>query len=423
MIATADEASYFAPAKNYFSTGIWADNSQGISRYFQRPPGYGLIYGCMLLLFGSSALAGLKIFQILLFFLSIQLLGKCINHFTKSRKLALVASLFYALMPMYSGFMYYTLTEAVSPFLVIWLIYSYQLNSKSGLIQLLLATVAILLVRPQLLIFPLALFLLSALKKEKKRGIVLLVGCIPFTIWMIRAATISGEFQGLHPIYSDTNVSLYRPPHAEMTNLFRIWESDGERFHTTIAAIKSAKDSAEMKRVVRTIPREFQKECEPLFFQFHQLLNDPEYARSKEFKRKENKFISEVQRTRENLISKNRIQYIVITPVKSAKYLLSKSQLNLYLFQAELRGNLLIEGLRILSVLTINLGFFFAFLLLFRHKSLLELFMAASLILYLFYLAYFQRLNEERYLTPLLPVLLMVTALGIHNIGILKKFK
>lgn len=416
MIQTADEASYFSPVKNFLQNGVWADNSVGNSRYFQRPPGYGMIYGTLLLVFGKYSLAALKIIQISLFFLSVLLLGKILNKSLSSEKWALSGAAFFGFMPMFSGFMYFTLTEAVSPFLLLWVIYSYQLVSKNGSIQLLISVVMLLLVRPQLMIFPIALFLLALVVKERKKSALILLGFLPFAFWMIRSSHIAGEFQGLHPIYSNTNNSLYRPGHEAMTNLFRVWESDGEQFHTTISKIRAANDTNDFEIVLASIPQPFRVKVTPIFYDFNALLNDPEYALTQAFNDREEKFIERVESTRKQLISENKLQYYIFTPLKSTQYLLSKSQLNLYIFQEEFRGNPIMECLRVISVLTISIGFLMAAFLLFQNRYSIELVLSITSLIYLFYLIYFQRLNEERYLTPILPILVILIIIGAMRI-------
>jgi heme/copper-type cytochrome/quinol oxidase subunit 4 len=413
FVPTADDASYLSPPKNYLESGVWADNSQGVSRYFQRPPGYGAIFGIFHFVLGKYALIGLKIFQICIYFFTIYLLGKTLLILSKSEKWSLIGATIVAVLPIYSGFMYYTLTESLSPFLLLWTIYTF-LSSKS-LLVLTLPSALLLLVRPQLMIFPLALILFSILKKEKQKILAFSLSFLPLALWMLRSALISGEFQGLHPIYSDTNISLYRPSHAAMTDLFRIWESDGESFHQTIACISSAHDLEELKPCIDAIPEAFRRKTSPIIVEYFQLLHRSDYGNSEEFKKKEIAFIQGVKQTRKELIAASPWTHYLITPVKSAIYLLRKSQLNLNIFQDKFRGNVLMEFVRWISILLINLGMMSALIQLFKKKLNLITVLSAAIIAYFFYLIYFQRMNEERYLTPLLPILLILFILTLKD--------
>ena len=242
MILTADEASYLAPPVNYLSKGVWADNSDGITRFYQRPPGYGSIYMICTLILGKYAMLGIKIIQILGYFFSILLIGKISILLLPKQKLALTASLITALFPMYSGFMYYTLTEGITSFLTLWTIYSYlNFNPSKKTFPVIVSTSLLILVRPQMILLPFLFIVHHLLKSERKLALVISIGFIPFALWQVRTFSISTEIPGLHPIYSTQNNTLFRPSHEAMTNLFRIWESDGEQFHSAIAAIKNNK--------------------------------------------------------------------------------------------------------------------------------------------------------------------------------------
>ncbi len=79
LIYTADQPSYVAPALNFQSKGVWKDNSVGYSSYYQHPPGYGFLYYLCLHLSKDHPLLLLKIFQVLLFGLSVFLFGRILQ--------------------------------------------------------------------------------------------------------------------------------------------------------------------------------------------------------------------------------------------------------------------------------------------------------------------------------------------------------
>ncbi len=413
MIQTADEASYLAPPINYLSEGVWADNSDGITRFYQRTPGYGSIYMICTLILGKYALLGIKIIQILGYFFSILLIGKISILLLPKQKIALTAALITALLPMYSGFMYYTLTEGITPVLTLWTIYSYlNFNSSKKPFPVIVSTSLLILVRPQMILLPFLFIVYHLLKRERKLALVITLGFIPFALWQLRTFSISKEIPGLHPIYSSQNNTLFRPSHEAMTNLFRIWESDGEQFHSAIAAIKNGK----IDDALSTIPLQFHAQVKPLLAEYERVLNSKDAFKSREYLAAEKKLIKHTNAVINSLKKENKFLTHIKTPLESASYLLSKSQMNLYIFQDPLRGNPFIELLRILSVILINLGFLAALMLFFRFKfdelTVLSVFICVTF----FYLIYVQRLNEERYLTPLLPLLLICFLQGFDTI-------
>ncbi|MDP4683665.1 MAG: hypothetical protein NWS40_03140 [Crocinitomicaceae bacterium] len=413
MIQTADEASYLVPPINYLSEGIWADNSDGITRFYQRPPGYGSIYMICTLILGKYALLGIKTIQILGYFFSILLIGKISILLLPKQKTALTAALITALLPMYSGFMYYTLTEGITPVLTLWTIYSYlNFNPSKKPFAVIIATSLLILVRPQMILLPFLFIAYHLLKREKKLALVISIGFIPFALWQLRTFSISNEIPGLHSIYSSKNNTLFRPTHEAMTNLFRIWESDGEQFHAAIAAIKNNR----LDEALLEVPIEFHAEVKPILVEYERVLNSKNDFKSRKYLAAEKKLIRHTNAVINSLKKENKFLTHIKTPLESARYLLSKSQMNLYIFQDPLRGNPFIELLRILSVLLINLGFLAAFMLFFRFKLDVLTVLSAFMCITFFYLIYVQRLNEERYLTPFLPLLLICLLHGFDTL-------
>ena len=408
MVYTADEPSYTAPPVNFIHQGIWRDHFEGNSSYYQRTPGYGMIYGTCYLLFKEQAFTALRTIQLLCFFLSLLLIGKIFNSLLKNETAALMGSAFYGFIPIYSGFTAYTLTEGITPFLVIWTIYSLTSESRSKHAMVFLSTAILMLVRPQLAFLPVGMLVYQLIKGHYRTGLIMITAFLPILIWQIRSISIEGKLIGIHPIYSETNISLYRPGHEALTDLFRIWEHDGEKFHSFTGKLLKS-DSVSIDQTLEMIPMKFRSSVEPLALEYSTLLHDPSYGRTELYKRKERSFVLKVQHTREKLIAENKIQYYFITPLQSAKFLLTKSQLNQFIFQSTYRGNPFIEGLRILSVVTILSGVFFLFYYAFQFKNELLTVLSVAVLSYLFYLFFFQRMNEDRYLVPFLPILLIVS--------------
>lgn len=200
MVYTADEPSYTAPPVNFIHHGIWIDNFEGNSSYYQRPPGYGMIYGICYLLFKDQALTALRIIQLICFFLSILLIGKIFNTLLKNEIAAILGSAFYGFIPIYSGFTAYALTEGITPFLVIWTIYSLTSESRSKHMLIFLSTAILMLVRPQLAFLPVSMLLCELIKGHYRTGLIMITAFLPILIWQIRSISIEGKLIGIHPI-------------------------------------------------------------------------------------------------------------------------------------------------------------------------------------------------------------------------------
>lgn len=99
------------------------------------------------------------------------------------------------------------------------------------------------------------------------------------------------------------------------------------------------------------------------------------------------------------------------TPIGSAKELFVNSHLHLTTFQLKYRGAIWMEALRWSCLLVTLIGICSLFGISIFWKSVpkeLWLICLASVITIL-YLIFVQRLNEERYLTPILPLAFIAT--------------
>lgn len=410
LIPTADEASYLRPPQNWLEGKGWKDSSVGHSSYVQRPPGYGLVYLVCKLIFPQNPFILLKGVQILAFFFSVVFLAKILFETTKSTKTGLIGALIYGLLPCYNGFMYYTLTESLTPFILLLLTHEFiaVVKQKKPPFLFGLAVAFLLLLRPQLIVFPL-IYVVFLLLQSRKFWWVYFLSVVPFLMWQVRNFNITGS-ASLHPIYSTTNKSIYRPPHQALSNLFRIWEYRSDRFHETVGVLTRDTSSINLIAALQNVPQEHREMVKPILKDFQYVA----FEQNKMFQREnkirelpvEEEFVQKTNALRKQIISSNRIKYYISTPIKSAVELMTKSHLNLFVFQQPWRGNILVEVLRYICLIVINLSLIASILILFTAKTSTHFkLIALSVIITLFYYVFIQRLNEERYMTPLLPTM------------------
>jgi hypothetical protein len=417
LITTADEHSYFFPAESLFKSGNWNASGDGSTAYL-RTPGYGCIYFIALLIGNSKAFLILKIIQVGLYSGSLLFLFKLLCDFFTKRN-ALIATLIFGLLPCFHGFTYYTLSEAVIPFFMLWWTYTLLKPSKHDFIMLFSSTAALIMIRPQLLVFPLV-FALFYLIKKNKRSIYLLVGLIPFLLWQIRTATILGEWPGIHPVYSLSNNSIFRPPHQQLTELFKIWEHESDVFHKNMGLLSSDTSQNARIKVAATLPSHIQADVLPIFKGFQELrfLQNKSYAGKKlhDYLPGEEDLSHEIEKLTVRLKNENKLLYHFITPAKSLKKLLVTSMMNLNVFQDAWRDNALVIVLKTLCFVLILFGFITALVFCFLSKITVEIKMlAVSITLSIFYLVYVQRLNEERYVYPYLSICFMFLCLAFKK--------
>jgi hypothetical protein len=410
LITTADEASYLRPPQNWLEGKGWKDSSIGHSSYTQRPPGYGIVFLFCKIISPNNPFILLKIIHILAFFFSIIILYKVLYELIPKAKYVLIGTIVFGLLPCFNGFMYYTLTESLSPFFLLLLTHEFIAIVKHQRRPLLfgLSLTFLLLLRPQLIVFPL-IFVAFLLLKSRKFWWIYLLSTTPFLLWQVRNYNISGG-ASLHPIYSTTNKSFYRPPHEALSNLFRIWEYQSDQFHETVGVLIRDTSNISLNKALENVPDHLRKEVKQTLKDFQYVVFEQKVMFNQEKGIRElpieRKFISKTNALTKGIISSNKMQYYVITPIKSAIELMTKSHLNLFVFQKSWRGNILVEMLRYFCLIVINLSLLSMVLLLFLNNTpnYLKLIALGVICTFIYYI-FFQRMNEERYMTPLLPLM------------------
>ena len=420
LITTADEYSYFSPVDQFLNTFSWSENALGAKAYM-RTPGYGIIYLIAKILGGTHSFLVLKFIQILFFAGSILVFSQILQTLKVSEKLILFGTLIFGLMPMFSGFVYYTLSEAVLPFFTLWSFYAIlkaDVNQRISY-NVILSNGFLLIIRPQMLVLTLLLLLYFLIKRKRLFWSVFLA-FVPLFIWNIRTVTITGEWLGMNPIYSIKNNSLYREPHKEMTDLFRVWEFRGDYFHSTMALLSRDTANSTTQEVLQTIPTQYQAAVRPILIEFQKFRNLQRTNYSTKnissYLPGEQALIERIKTTRKVLIENNPIDYYFKTPLKSFKKLMMTSMMNLYVFQEPWKDQWIIVFLKYSSFLIISVGFFSSFFNLRNQSNIFISLSAISIILSIFYLSFVQRFNEERYLLPYLSLLFIHLLLSINSI-------
>lgn len=423
MITTADDFSYKAPAENFLETGVWKDNFEGASSYMQRTPGMGIWHLAAISILPQNPEIIHLIFHFLLHFLALLVLYKILQlHFSASY--SSLITILYALLPCFWGYLNYFLTESVTPSLLILLYGSYlQFEQTKNIKWIFIQSVLVFvlsMIRMQLLIFSIP-FILQILKLnytssfKLKPVLILIFAFSGITLWQIRNTVILKEWPGLHPIYHETNQSLYRPVHQSLGELYKIWEENGAKFHRDIEIISNTGFDPETERmkkitaVINSFPSEItaiagKKTLVHLFIEYSIICKEIKEGHSFHSER-ENNLLLKINKLTAEIKSEYPLTKRIFTLFRSAVFLFSKSQLNQPVFQNELRGFWWMEGIRILCIILINLSFLFVLLSFFMERKFIPNVFNFLIFAYIFYLIFFQTMNEERYLLPVLPLM------------------
>jgi hypothetical protein len=442
-IKTTDDASYLRPADNFIESGIWKDNSLGNSSYYQRTPGYGILYLVFKIFFNNNAIGFLVFFQTFLYGIGVYLFGKLIFILTDNQNLSIVSQIIYGFLPASYGFIFYNITEGITPFLMILFMYISVITIKKGfkisnLVFISFLFLFILLVRPQLLpfsfVYPVTLLYYYGFNKPIVFSIMffLTISFLGISLWFVRGYQISHEFIGLLPIYSRTNNSQYRPTHKALGELYKVWEYQPQNLHSALVpiwnnSIKGKLLKKDIDNAVNRIPIKVFKyisknNWENLFKDYQKTIfqqkkyYDLQQKMPNEILKSEEAFILKVKNYENDLKKEMKLDYYLLTPIKSYKKTAIHSNLNLQIFQSIYRGNFLIEILRWFSLIIFSGSVFISlWLWMFRIDILIRL-ISFSIFSYTFYLIFFQRMNETRYMSPIFPIALILTIYFINKI-------
>lgn len=441
-VLTSDDVIYIKPVMNFVGGKGWTDGSVGRQQYFSRPPGYSLFILPFYALFGlKKGLFFLKYTQLFLFSVSAVYLLKILEKLTNSNKFSFILSVLYGIFPIASGFVFYTLTEAITPAFLIFYVYFSQKGwistSKTLFLKASLILSFLVLIRPVLGMFliPLLVLVFYSQKNQltlKKRllqvFIFLSISLIPLLCWQVRVVNICGEFPGLYPVYDKEVKTIYRPTHRTIWAFGKCWGISGKDFHEYVGPIWEQviyPDSIQgnpIKRFISIIPTEIVRELgeeriQLAFLNYQHTVNiqKPYLLSNSKLPStlvvEEQKVIGLFNKLITTYKSKHWFKYHVLVPIHYLKEMSFHSNLNLYIFQHPWRGNLGMESARILS-LFVHFGVFVILFLSFfvPRLTFFTRLLSLSTLFYVLFLAYYFRELEERYTLPILPILFLIAS-------------
>lgn len=445
-VKTSDDPSYLNAPKNFIDKGVWKDNNRGLQSHFNRSPGYGLFFMPFYYFFKTNDLAYFKIFQVLLFSVAIFVFYKLCLLLTNNLLLSVILTCFLGITPFSSSFLFYTLTEGITPAFIIFFTYSLfkakhsSFNKLNWYILSALLFAVVFIIRPVLgiLIFGLLFFIIGDYYKlgikivSKTLILIILISFSTMSVWQIRNYKLTGDYIGLHPVYYKDNNSIFRPTLNSFWNFVEGWAEKGSDFHSYTVpfwtqTIQGDTSENQVKKLINNFPsyviNYYGKERLFNVFRCYQLsiFYQKEYYNNNlsiddNLIQKETIAISQIDKLTQDYKNNFWFNYHVISPIKVFKELAFHSNLSLYIFQTKYRGNIMIELLRIICYSFHVLLFINVFIVLINTKNKSEWFYFGVVpFIYIFYLCYFQRGIEERYTLPFVPILVLGLALNVNH--------
>ena len=405
-----------------------------------RSPGYGLLYATFRIFFlEQNAIHALIVFQILLFSLAVAILPQIGGLLGLEHKVAFGISLLVAVLPTFSGFLSYTLTEAITPSLVLiflYLLLRFYRNSSHFFLPVAVVMGFLLLVRPPMLIWIFSVLVLmftqSSRQMQKPLLSILIIALLPLFIWQIFISVQTEEIQGLHPIYQIDSNDLYRPLHSSIWNYHKAWGQEGPVFNRTVNAlwgnaINGENPDQTIEQIIQSSDRDAVKligseKLRKAYSDYYNILvtqvpfhKSGRILEGESLAEKELK--SRFQEFRETYTHHYFLDAYFLVPMEVYFKLGFHSNLSLFVFQKAWRGSFVVEMLRYFSFF-IHFGLFLLFPLaaFSTRKSVLCRSIFIPVLLYLGYLCFFQRGVEERYTLPVLVPMLLIVAAGANKL-------
>ena len=423
-LTATDDASYLAVVDRMLGDRPDLEKDPFGNRPDLRAPGYRLWYLIPRLVLGIPAsLSVLVLLQCALYAFAAMLLWEVflVHSIVAGARWLLI--LLFAIMPTFHGFLFHTITEGVTPALSLIVLCSALLAPRSRR-WLWIGTIAwslLMVTRPALMWVGLAL--LPSLWQQQRSVVqvaaIALLAFVPTALWWGNNMIKASRYVGLHEVYRADEPGINRPVHGAFWELAKSWGAHGDAFHPVMEnAFRAAleddlrehyADAFVQLAPMGTLTNKEENGIRDAFTQWQRFNHEqlaPALASAQHTigytTRDEQGIMSSLETITDQWRSEHFFHHQVLVPYRVLKEMIAHSNLNLYLFQGELRGTAWVEILRWISAIMHVLLFLCVLLAVFIRTPASLRWCAVGACAYIGYLAYVQRGVEERYTLPVL---------------------
>ncbi len=445
-VFSPDDEYYISPVENYLAGKGWKRSpAVGNGDYFRRVPGYSLVYLVFAKLYGHQTAHHLiKYFQLILFGVSVYCFCFIVFSITKQKLLTIIFSLLFGLVPFFSGWVYYTMTEAITPtlmvFYVFYLLRAYHQNDeKKKLLNYVAASFFlgyIILTRPYTGIAGLMIAAIVIndyyLKREsksfllllKKTAIISMLPLLMISTWTIRNYILTSEFVPLEKAFHPQSLDRMKPEFNGMVSFAKCWGEDGSYFNTYeqplyYRAISGDTSFTYVEQVLNSWPKNIIDE-----FGYQRLYNivkehqrvafmqkkyyDKNIAMPDQYSPEQIKLQQQYNELINEYKQKHFFSYWIKTPLIYLKRMVVHSNSSNIAFFQKNRDNRIINLIRYkLALLHIIIYSCLFFNLFFMKNDLNKTLFVYTPLLFVLFFTVIHREIEQRYMLPILPVMLM----------------
>jgi len=441
---SVDNIYYLSPAENYIKGNGWKSSTTlGKGTYFRRVPGYSILYYGFRKIFGKlHGVQFLKYFQLIFFLLSVIAIYRICHFFFKDKFTISVVTGLYGITPFFSSYTYFSLTESISPFLVVFFLFFllqayHNENRREKLVNYIISSFFIgfaILTRPYIGLAAILLPVLVFMDHYKKGNMLLIVkqlliiGALPLLMilsWTIRNYVITKEVVPLEKAYHPESLDRFKPEFKGFFSFVKCWGEDGYDFNKYqfplwVAARDGDTSRLQAEKALSHLPLDIISlygkdklmsainKYQQATYEQKQYLDKsipmpgdylPKQLKAqKEFE----KLISEYKRDRP-------FNYWVVTPLIYFRRMVFHSNTShIFLFQNKFRQNMIVNSSRIFLAL-LHIGAFIALfinLLLLRERTE-QMILVLIPFLFIIFFCTIHREIEQRYMLPILPLIII----------------
>lgn len=440
-IFSIDNEWYLPQIKNLLVGKGFTSNPEREHYDVRRTPVYPLFYGFHYLLFGEvNSFFFIRFTQIIIFALATIALFFATFNFTKNKKIAFVIAIIYGFNPTLVSYLYFTITEAISPSLVCFLFYflsrCYINNKKQDWFFTGLFFAMAALCRPAIFFFAPALFFAFIYINRKSfkiillNGLFVLLGCIMlFLPHIVRNYIVTnGDLVILEKYYGGDPMDL-GIPNIKLRDWISCWKNpanySSEVISNTIKVSILYDSTSTQEKVVTQLITKLPKEATMVnnkedIINAYGLLYNYYYAIIKEYSNveiafAEQKSIAKFQALKDEFIEKKPFQYYIKTPVQIFSSVVFQSNASTISMLDNYETSTIKKLVKMILYL-LNVFLFFAIvgnLLYVRKYTFIYSVSLIYIAITVLYITYNFRYFEVRYLIPIFPCMYILGAIFI----------
>lgn len=437
-IFSVDNDWYLPQIKNFTNGKGFTSNPNKPHYDVRRTPVYPMFYAIHYILFGETkSFFFIRFTQILLFALATIALLFATFNFTKNKTISIICALLFGFNPTLVSYLYFTITEAISPVLVCFILYflsyCYTTNCKKNwfFVGLFFAMGSLCRANIFFFIFAIILAIIYINKKSLKNiiasGFIFFAGASTLFIpHVIRNFVVTdGDFILLEKYYDDP--MDFGIPNIKLRNWISCWTNPADYSSEVISAqIKLdivSKTPITKEKTIETFIENLPKRAmlvnkkqniKNAYSSLYDYYFIKYKTKNKEDLLKQEKIcVEKMQQLKTVFVTKAPMQFYVVTPILVIKSIIFQSNSSTIKFLDNYQTSTIKKIIKT-KLYLLNVFLFFALIAsifyirkYFLVYSVCLLFAAVNIVYITFVLKYF----EARYLVPIFPCMYIIGAI------------